>query len=74
MADEDFANRLRTFLNEVSARATDEIERAVRSGEVAGPSLRLRVAITAEDAPLQRVFETTLDLPPPAAPEAAAMF
>ena len=74
MADEDFVNRLRTFLNEVSAVATDEIERAVRSGQVPGMSLRLRVAITAEHANLERVFETTLDLPPPAPPESAAMF
>ncbi len=74
MADEDFANSLRTFLNEVSATATDEIERAVRSGEVTGTSLRLRVRISAEDAALGRVFETTLDLPPPATPESAAMF
>ncbi len=74
MADEDFANRVRTFLNEVSATAADEIERAVRSGDVTGPALRLRVTITSDDAPLQRVFETTLDLPPPATPESAAMF
>ena len=74
MAEDAFANILRTFLNEVSATATDEIERAVRRGEVAGTSLRLRVTIDSEDAPLQRVFETTLDLPPPATPESAAMF
>ena len=74
MADDSFANALRTFLNEVSATAADEIERSVRAGEVTGTSLRLRVTITAEDAPLQRVFETALDLPPPSTPESAAMF
>jgi hypothetical protein len=74
MDDESFANSLRTFLNEVGAAAADEIERAVRRGEVTGTALRLRVTIAAEEPPLQRVFETRLDLPPPATPESAAMF
>lgn len=72
--DDDFVVAVREFLNEVSASAVDEIERAVRSGQTAATTVTLRIAVSSEDVALQRVYETTIEVPPPAPPEAAAMF
>ncbi len=62
--DEDrFNMAVRKFLKEVGVTSQREIERVVRDAKVQGSTLRLRMALTSEDAPLLRhVVETTIDL------------
>lgn len=62
--DEDrFNMAVRKFLKEVGVTSQREIERIVREGAIQGRSLRLRMALTSEDAPsLQHVVETAIDL------------
>ncbi len=62
--DEDrFNMALRKFLKEVGVTSQREIERVVREAKVQGPTLRLRMTLTSDDAPLLRhVVETTIDL------------
>ncbi len=61
--DEDRFNiALRKFLKEVGVTSQREIERVVREGKVNGPVLRLRMTLTSEDAELEHVVETTINL------------
>ena len=61
--DEDrFNMAVRKFLKEVGVTSQREIERVVRDGEATGEVLRLRMTLTSEDAPLEHVVETTIDL------------
>ncbi len=61
--DEDRFNiALRKFLKEVGVTSQREIERVVREGKVIGPVLRLRMTLTSEDAQLEHVVETTIEL------------
>lgn len=61
--DEDrFNMAVRKFLKEVGVTSQREIERAVRDGEAKGPRLRLRMTLTSEDAALEHVVETTIEL------------
>lgn len=62
MDEERFNMAIRKFLKEVGVTSQREIERVVREGAVRGPALRLRMTLTSEDAPLQHVVETTIDL------------
>jgi hypothetical protein len=63
--DEDRLNiAIRKFLKEVGVTSQREIERVVRNGVVKGNALRLRMTLTSEDAPLEHVVETTIDLKP----------
>jgi 16S rRNA U516 pseudouridylate synthase RsuA-like enzyme len=63
--DEDRFNiAIRKFLKEVGVTSQREIERVVREGAVKGDVLRLRMTLTSEDAPLEHVVETTIDLKP----------
>ena len=39
-----------------------EIERVVREGKVEGAELKLRMTLTAENAPLNHIVEETIDL------------
>jgi hypothetical protein len=39
-----------------------EIERVVREGKVEGTELKLRMTLTAENAPLNHIVEETIDL------------
>jgi len=39
-----------------------EIERVVREGKVEGTELKLRMMLTAENAPLTHIVEETIDL------------
>jgi 16S rRNA U516 pseudouridylate synthase RsuA-like enzyme len=60
--DEDrFNMAIRKFLKEVGVTSQREIERVVREGEARGPTLRLRMTLTSEDAPnLRHVVDTTI--------------
>jgi hypothetical protein len=62
--DEDrFNMAIRKFLKEVGVTSQREIERVVRDGEAKGPTLRLRMTLTSDDAPsLQHVVETTISI------------
>ena len=59
--DEDRFNiAIRKFLKEVGVTSQREIERVVREGTVKGDTLRLRMTLTSESAPLEHVVETTI--------------
>jgi 16S rRNA U516 pseudouridylate synthase RsuA-like enzyme len=59
--DEDRFNiDIRKFLKEVGVTSQREIERVVREGQVKGGTLKLRMTLTAENAPLQHVIERTI--------------
>jgi 16S rRNA U516 pseudouridylate synthase RsuA-like enzyme len=61
--DEDRFNiALRKFLKEVGITSQREIERVVREGKVKGTELKLRMTLTAENAPLNHIVEETIDL------------
>jgi hypothetical protein len=61
--DEDrFNMAVRKFLKEVGVTSQREIERVVREGSAKGGVLRLRMTLTSEDAPLEHVVETTIEL------------
>ena len=61
--DEDrFNMAIRKFLKEVGVTSQRAIERVVRDGSVKGPTLRLKMTLTSEDAPLEHVVETTVEV------------
>jgi 16S rRNA U516 pseudouridylate synthase RsuA-like enzyme len=62
--DEDrFNMAIRKFLKEVGVTSQREIERVVRDGEAKGPTLRLKMTLTSDDAPsLRHVVETTINI------------
>lgn len=62
MEEDRFNMALRKFLKEVGVTSQREIEKVVRSGQVEGSTLRLRMTLTAENAPLEHVVEHTIDL------------
>jgi 16S rRNA U516 pseudouridylate synthase RsuA-like enzyme len=63
VADEDrFNMALRKFLKQVGVTSQREIEAVVREGKVAGDALKVRMTLTAENAPLEHVVEATIAL------------
>ncbi len=61
--DEDRLNiEIRKFLKEVGVTSQREIERVVREGHAKGPTLKLRMVLTAEGAPLEHVVERTIEV------------
>jgi 16S rRNA U516 pseudouridylate synthase RsuA-like enzyme len=61
--DEDrFNMAVRKFLKQVGVTSQREIERVVREGQVQGRTLRLRMTLTSDDAPLRHVVEETIAL------------
>ena len=62
--DEDrFNMALRKFLKEVGVTSQREIERVVRNGEAKGPTLRLKMTLTSENASsLNHVVETIINI------------
>jgi Family of unknown function (DUF6494) len=61
--DEDRFNvALRKFLKVVGITSQREIERVVREDKVEGTELKLRMTLTAENAPLNHIVEETVDL------------
>ncbi|HEX5867557.1 MAG TPA: DUF6494 family protein, partial [Beijerinckiaceae bacterium] len=55
MDEERLNMAIRKFLKEVGVTSQREIERVVRDGTVKGSTLRLRMTLTSEDAPLEHV-------------------
>jgi len=62
MNEDNFNMAVRKFLKEVGVTSQREIERIVREGKVEGSKLKLRMRLTAENAPLDHVVEETIDL------------
>ncbi|MGH6841778.1 MAG: DUF6494 family protein [Methylocella sp.] len=62
MDEDNFNIALRKFLKAVGISSQREIERVVREGKVAGTKLKLRMTLTAENAPLTHIVEETIDL------------
>jgi len=61
MDEDSFNIALRKFLKVVGITSQREIER-VREGKVEGTELKLRMTLTAENAPLNHIVEETIDL------------
>ncbi len=62
MDEDSFNMAVRKFLKEVGITSQREIERVVRDGKVEGAELKLRMMLTAENAPLEHLVEATIDL------------
>jgi metal-sulfur cluster biosynthetic enzyme len=62
MDEERFNMSVRKFLRQVGVTSQREIEKVVRDGTVAGPVLKVRMTLTAENAPLQHVIEEDIDV------------
>ena len=62
MNEDRFNIALRKFLKVVGITSQREIERVVREGKVEGAELKLRMTLTAENAPLNHIVEETIDL------------
>jgi 16S rRNA U516 pseudouridylate synthase RsuA-like enzyme len=61
--NEDTLNlEIRKFLKEVGITSQREIEKVVRSGKIQGNSLKLRMTLTSETAPLNHVVEGEINL------------
>lgn len=62
--DEDAFNMaVRKFLKEVGVTSQREIERLVREGQAKGPTLRLKMTLTSDDAPgFEHVVERAIEL------------
>jgi 16S rRNA U516 pseudouridylate synthase RsuA-like enzyme len=62
MNEDRFNIELRKFLKEVGVTSQREIERVVRDGKIQNGKLKLRMILTAENAPLEHVVERTIDI------------
>jgi 16S rRNA U516 pseudouridylate synthase RsuA-like enzyme len=62
MDESSFNMAVRKFLKEVGVTSQREIERVVREGKVEGGKLKLRMTLTAENAPLDHVVKAVIDL------------
>ena len=62
MDEERFNTSVRKFLRQVGVTSQQEIEKLVQSGAVTGPVLKVRMTLTAENAPLEHVVEADIDL------------
>jgi hypothetical protein len=61
--DEDRLNiRIRKFLKQVGVTSQREIERLIRDGKAKGPTLRLRMVLTAMGTDLEHVVEGEIEL------------
>jgi 16S rRNA U516 pseudouridylate synthase RsuA-like enzyme len=61
--DEDRFNMdVRKFLKVVGVTSQREIEKIVRDGKVEGKALKVKMTLSAENAPLSHVVEQTIDL------------
>lgn len=61
--DEDrFNMAVRKFLKQVGVTSQRVIEEAVREGKVRGEVLKVRMTLTAENAPIEHVIEEEIEL------------
>jgi 16S rRNA U516 pseudouridylate synthase RsuA-like enzyme len=64
--DEDrFNMSVRKFLKQVGVTSQRVIEEAVRSGKVQGNVLKVKMTLTAENAPIRHVIEEEIDVRSP---------
>ncbi len=63
MSEEAFNMSLRKFLKQVGVTSQHEIEDLVRTGKAGSGSLRVKIVLTAEGAPLNHVVEGEIQLP-----------
>jgi len=61
MDEERFNMAVRKFLKQVGVTSQREIEKVVRDGQVEGDALKVRMTLTAENAPLEHVVEATIE-------------
>jgi metal-sulfur cluster biosynthetic enzyme len=60
--DEDrFNMAVRKFLKQVGVTSQREIEKVVRSGKLEGNVLKVRMRLTADNAPLEHVIEADIE-------------
>jgi metal-sulfur cluster biosynthetic enzyme len=60
--DEDrFNMAVRKFLKQVGVTSQRVIEEVVRSGQVQGDVLKVRMTLTAENAPVEHVIEAEIE-------------
>ena len=62
MSEDSFNMAIRKFLKEVGVTSQREIERVVREGKVEGGNLKLRMTLTAENAPLEHIVEAVINI------------
>jgi metal-sulfur cluster biosynthetic enzyme len=61
--DEDrFNMSVRKFLKQVGVTSQRVIEEAVRAGKVEGDVLKVKMTLTAENAPIEHVIEEDIEL------------
>ena len=61
MDEERFNMAVRKFLKQVGVTSQREIEKVVRDGQVEGKTLKVRMTLTAENAPLEHIIEATIE-------------
>jgi 16S rRNA U516 pseudouridylate synthase RsuA-like enzyme len=61
MDEERLNMAVRKFLKQVGVTSQREIEKVVRDGQVEGRVLKVRMTLTAENAPLEHVVEATIE-------------
>jgi metal-sulfur cluster biosynthetic enzyme len=61
MDEERLNMAVRKFLKQVGVTSQREIEKVVRDGQVEGDALKVRMTLTAENAPLEHVVEATIE-------------
>lgn len=62
MDEDKFNLAVRKFLKVAGITSQREIERVVREGKVEGQKLKLKITLSAENAPLNHIVEETIDL------------
>jgi 16S rRNA U516 pseudouridylate synthase RsuA-like enzyme len=61
MDKDRFNMAVRKFLKQVGVTSQREIEKVVRSGKVEGNVLKVRMRLTADNAPLEHVIEADIE-------------
>ena len=61
MNEDRFNMAVRKFLKQVGVTSQREIEKVVRSGKVEGNVLKVRMRLTADNAPLEHVIEADIE-------------
>ena len=63
MSEEAFNMSMRKFLKQVGVTSQQQIEELVRSGQAGEGKLKVKMTLTAENAPLDHTVEGEIDLP-----------
>ncbi len=62
MNEEKFNMSLRKFLKNVGVTSQQQIEKAVREGNISGESLKVKVVLTAPGTDLNHIVEGEIDV------------